>query len=82
VDDFMHTMRKLCNYEIFIEMLIWIGQKLRGGEIRYIYIHYYTHDAHDVFVEIQKKITRIHKDMVFTSKTPSSFTLSRISLLD
>ncbi len=61
VDDFMHTMRKLCNYEIFIEMLIWIGQKLRGGEIKYIYIRYYTHDAHDVFVEIQKKEEKKNK---------------------
>ena len=54
MDDYMHTMRKLCNYEIFIEMLIWIGHKLGGGEIKCIYIRYYTHDAHDVFVEIQK----------------------------
>jgi len=61
ISEYMHTMRKLCSYEIFIEVLIWIGQKLRGGEIKYIYIRYYTHDAHDVFVEIQKKEEKKNK---------------------
>jgi hypothetical protein len=51
-------MQKLCKYELFIEMLIWMVQQFRGGEIKYVYIRYYTHDAHDVFVEIQQGINK------------------------